>query len=181
MKQHSLLFASLLLIGCTGTQITTTLQTVVDAVSIALPIITAAIPSLTPTQSKQIVGYLKAVSTAVQETTAELQTSDSSAIKASKIVAFFASAAIPAIPGLSPTVQLILQAVDGTVQAFLATFKPAAAAPRTAAPTPTPGKITFDPAALNYIIDKNTRNLSTCKYLETGDLTKWKPTAAQLR
>lgn len=182
MLKHSLFpLPLLLLIGCTGTQITTTLQTVVDAVSVALPILTATLPSLTPDQSRQIVGYLRAVSTAVKETTAELQTADSSTIKASKIVAFFASAAIPTIPGLSPTVQMILQAVDATVQAFLSTFKPAGAAARTTAPAAPPAaKITFDKDALQYIIEKNTRNLAACDYLKTGDLKKWSPTSAAL-
>lgn len=150
---------TLMLVSCTGTQITTTLQTVVDAVSIALPIL-AATTGMTPAQDQEITKYLKTVSTAIKETTAELATMDSSAIKAGKIAGFFAAAALPAIPGLSPTVQMILQTVSAAVGQFLSTLRAAPSPTVSAVSAAPPVKITFDKTALAYIVEKNTRNLA---------------------
>lgn len=156
MRRAMFGIAGLMLVSCSGTQITTTLQGVVDVVSVVLPIL-AGTTGLTPAQNQEITKYLKAVSTAVKETTAELGTADSSAIKAGKIAGFFATAALPAIPGLSPTVEMILQTVNATVGTFLRTLK---AAPSPSVTAAAPVKIHFDKQALLYIVEKNTRNLA---------------------
>jgi len=111
----------LLLMACTPTQITADLNTIVTAVSLALPILSlAGVPPLVITATQ---GYLSSVSVAVEQTVAELASQDTGPVKASKVAGFFAGAIIPNLPpGTKPMVEQLLRSVSTAVAGFVAHF-----------------------------------------------------------
>jgi hypothetical protein len=161
-----MLLVCLLLTGCTTPQITTTLQAVVDAVGIATPIIlnAAGVPAATSTL---VTAYLGAVDTAVAETGTELASSDSSAVKADKIVQYFTQAGLqlgPNLPAGTPTlvVQLVNE-VAQAVQGFLTQFGTPQAKALVAKSTGAKVKIEVDKKALAGILTKNASNMVLLK------------------
>jgi hypothetical protein len=93
--KHIRTFASILVVAalclgmlaCTTSQLVTTLDAVANAVSVALPIIlNSSAVKFDDVTKATVVSYLKAVDTAVIQTGTELQSSDSDAVKAAKIV-----------------------------------------------------------------------------------------------
>jgi len=114
-----MVLASLLLsLACTPGDITSSLDRVVGAVELALPLLTlAGVPGQVIILAQ---GYLQSVSVAVNETTAELASADNSAVKAAKIGQYFAAAIVPNLPaGTPPIVGQLLKAVSDAVAALL--------------------------------------------------------------
>ena len=120
MKLHKfltapVLIAILLLTACTPSTLVSSLQIAVDAVTVAIPVLAAA--GVDSATLMQVQTYLTAVSTATEEAATELATSDTSAVKVSKIVADFAGVVAPVIG--NPRVSAVVQAVAAAVQSFL--------------------------------------------------------------
>jgi hypothetical protein len=122
----SLLIAALLLAGCTPT---TTLSTSLTVLSDACEAATVAIPLLESTGVIQpgvgniVLAYTAAVSKAASESSAELLTTDSTAVKGTKIIGYFAGITVPALgPSVGPEVQALVNAITGALQAFLVNF-----------------------------------------------------------
>lgn len=110
------LIAVLLLSACSSSStLLTALQIAVDAVTVAIPVLQAA--GIDSTALAQAQTYLTAVSTATEEAATELATSDTSAVKVSKIVADFAGVVAPVIG--NPRVSAVIQAVAAAVRSFL--------------------------------------------------------------
>jgi hypothetical protein len=131
------LVISFTLIGCSTAEVVNSLDTVANVAAVAVPIIfaTGAVPLDAATQTA-IVGYLQSVNTAVIQTGAELQTTDVTQVKASKIVGYFAVAVAPNLPAGTPqAVATAVSAVSGAVTSFLSQFKLNAKAVRGGAPT----------------------------------------------
>ncbi len=107
-----------LLAACTPGALVGSLDAVVSAVSLALPILSlAGVPGPVILLAQ---GYLQSVSTAVHATTAELASADTPAVKAVRIASYFAAAIVPNLPaGIDPRIGQLLAAVAQAVQAFL--------------------------------------------------------------
>lgn len=113
--------------ACGTNQVITTLETVVTASETALNVLaaTGAIPAATVTIAD---AYLKSVDQAAVFAAQELQSSDSPALKITKIVQQFAMIAQPNLPpGTAQTIVSIIQAVTTAVENFLKSIQPASA------------------------------------------------------
>lgn len=120
----------LILVGCTSSQIVNTLEDVVTAAEVAVPVIGGAsgVPAST---ISQIVTYLQAVSMATSQAATILSGAGSSAEKSAQIIAAFAGVAsglnLPA--GTAGDVVAVVSAVSQAVVRFLSNFPTSPAAP----------------------------------------------------
>jgi len=122
-----LLILLVLLQACIS--VTSTLQLVIAAAE-------AAVGVIDPPAAVLINPYLRAVSLATSFAATELASSDTSPVKAEKIIAQFASITAPNLPpGISRTIVAAVEAVTTAVTNFLATIQPAAPPPLTARTT----------------------------------------------
>lgn len=115
-----LLAATVVVLSSCGASVTNTLQLVIAAAEAALGVlgITA------------YAGWLKAVSEAVSFASTELASSDSSVVKAEKIITQFALIAAPILPpGTAQEVVNAIEAVVTAIGTFLSSIQPAAPAP----------------------------------------------------
>lgn len=113
------------LVSCGSNQVLTTLQLVVASSEAAVAALEAG-GTIDPNTAAKIENYLTSVSTAASFAATELASSDSTAVKAAKIVQEFATVTAPDLPAGTP--QVILTTVNAVVQAvlnFLATVQPA--------------------------------------------------------
>jgi hypothetical protein len=124
-KLSTVLIAALILCACSVSQLSVSLAVVSDATEAA----TLAVPILESTGvlptgiGNIIIAYAQSVSTAASQSSAELLTSDSAAVKAEKITGFFANVAVPALGStVGPEVQAIVQAISSAVNLFLSQF-----------------------------------------------------------
>lgn len=130
--------AILLLAACSMSTVTTILTTITAAAEVAVPIIAQA-GGLSPVVTTEIMDYLHSVSTAVTETTVELQSADTPVVRAEKIGAIWAGVVLnPAIlQSLPPNIRGIVQSVAVAVQNFLTHFgKARASTSPTSPPSP---------------------------------------------
>lgn len=119
------LLAIFTLPGCGISNVTTTLQLVIAAAEAAVGVLgsTGTIPPGTATLA---LNYLSAVSQATSFAATELASTDSSVMKAEKIIAKFASIAAPNLPAGTPqTILAVIQAVVQAVTNFLTSIQPA--------------------------------------------------------
>ena len=105
----------LLLVGCSGNQIVTSVQVVVTASEAVI----AALPNISGPVKAEVSGYLALASDGVTCVNAELNTSDTGAVRALKIAACFSSLNYAA---LSPQAQAYVAAVNAAIQALLTLF-----------------------------------------------------------
>ena len=136
-----IVIASLVLVACTPSQAISKVQSVVTAVEIALPVIlvagSAAGAPITPDLQQRIVGYVRAVDVALDQTATEMQSGDPAALQAAKITGFFSAAAAPNLQGAPANVVAAVQSISAAVQAFLEAYgKPSFAIAAAAAPAP---------------------------------------------
>lgn len=119
-----LLPVGLCLTGCSS-------STAIDTLNATVAAADAAVNSLeingivSQADALLTVNYLSAVAVASQSAAVELASADTAAIKATKITAYFANAAAPAISSAPPAVQASLAAVSAAVNAFLVSLAPA--------------------------------------------------------
>jgi Na+-transporting NADH:ubiquinone oxidoreductase subunit NqrC len=109
------------LVACTSSSLIVSLQLVTDAVEVAIPVLAAA--GVDPAALTLVQNYLTAVSTATQQATTELASTDTTAVKAGKIASYFAAAIAPEIANVQ--VSAVVKAVAAAVQEFLALLNPA--------------------------------------------------------
>jgi hypothetical protein len=119
----SVLILALLASACTSSQIVTTLDAVVSAAEIAIPIIGTA-AGLPPAISNLIVTYLAEVSTATGQAATILAGPGTSAQKTAQIIAAFAQVAsgLTLPPGTPAQVVTVVNAVVQAVLQFLSNF-----------------------------------------------------------
>jgi len=123
-----LMIGILLLVGCTTTQLTQTLNAVADAAAVA-----GIVGSLAPAPyGNAITTYAGQVSKWCVDTTNELATSDTNDVKIQKIIADAASILVPQIPGLPPNLQAVVTATVTAVEVFIRQLK------QIIGPSPTP-------------------------------------------
>lgn len=119
--------ALLFQMGCGSNQVVTSLQLVIAAAEAAMTTLEAT-GQIDPATATKITNYLTAVSTATSYAATELQSSDTPAQKATKIVQEFASVTAPVLPpGTAQTIISVVQAVTQAVANFLASIQPASA------------------------------------------------------
>lgn len=105
----------LALIGCTGEQITVTLEAAIHATEIALPLIAAA-GNVSPGLVSQMENYLVAVDDAASRSTVILDDQTlTPAQRASELTALFAAASAPDLPAGTP--QAVANAIAGVAHA----------------------------------------------------------------
>lgn len=124
---------SILLTGCKQSSITTNLQLVIAAAETAVSVLegTGTIP---PPVGTLINTYLNAVSEGTVFASMELASTDPQPIKASKIIAKFASIAKPDLPaGTAQNIVTVIEAVANAAAKFLATISTAQTALATSA------------------------------------------------
>jgi hypothetical protein len=133
MKTFSIvvLMLAVLMTGCQTSTIISTLEGVVSAAEIAIPVIGAA-TGLSPATSTAIVSYLQLVNIATAQAATILAGAGTSAQKAALIVQVFAKVAagcncVP--PGTPSEVVAVVNAVAQAIGNFLANFPPAAKSP----------------------------------------------------
>lgn len=111
------------LTACSGNQVTTTLQLVVAAAEAAVDTL-GSTGSLSQDVVQQVDGYLLATSDGVQFATDELASSDTPAVKASKIAQKFAGISAPNLPpGTPQTVLAVVSSVSKAILSFLSTVQ----------------------------------------------------------
>lgn len=155
-----LLLTLFLLQGC-GLSVTNSLQLVIAAAE-------AAVGIISPEYATRIDPYLKAVSQATSFAATELASTDTSPVKAEKIISQFAAIAGPNLPaGVPQTIVTAIQAVVTAVSNFLASIQPAApphmaataarASGRTVKPQTVPKEIKLSPADERALVSIKTR------------------------
>ena len=118
-----LLLAVLLMVGCTSSQVISTLESVVSAAEVAIPVIGAA-TNTPPATINLIVTYLQGVSTASGKASVILSGTGTTAEKSALIVQAFAQVAAGMnLPAGTPTeIVTVINAVAQAVVNFLAQF-----------------------------------------------------------
>jgi hypothetical protein len=126
MTRRILPIFALCLLSCgQQSQVTITLQAVLAAAQVVIPLI----PGVSPQWQTQLRTYLSAVSDGVSQTTVILASNDAPSVQASKILMMFRSIAVPVLsPSTPPKVMIAISAVVEAVQAFLAVVAPIAKA-----------------------------------------------------
>ena len=129
-----LLIFCLLLSSCSSSQIVATLEAVVSAAEIAIPVIGSA-AGLSPQTQTMIVTYLQAVNRATGQASTILSGPGTSAEKAVAIASLFAGVAkgLNLPPGTPTQIINVIQGVANAVMAFLQNF-PQSNALKAAAP-----------------------------------------------
>lgn len=113
-----------LLAGCGSGTVVTALELVTAASEAAVSTLEAA-GQITPGTAIQIDSYLANVSAATQFAATELQSTDTTALKVSKIAAQFAGIAVPNLPpGTAQAIVTAIQAVANAVSKFLVQIQP---------------------------------------------------------
>lgn len=131
------LAGAIALVGCSQSQVTITLDLVVTAADVAVSTLetTGQIPAPI---ANEVTSYLGQVTTAVDFATTELATTDTAAIKATKITSEFAALALPQLPPGGPAaIVATINAVAQAIGKFLATIQ------TTSAQLETPGALAF--------------------------------------
>jgi len=119
--------ATLPLIGCGQTSVTTTLNLIVGLAEAVLPFV----PGVNGAEAALITGYLNSITDAVTFATTELASVDTPTEKYVKIAAEFAHAAVPVLPvGIAQTIVTDIANVANAVANFLKTIQAAPAAAR---------------------------------------------------
>lgn len=122
----SVAIVALALISCTDSQVLTTLEAVVSAAEVALPVIGAA-TNLDPAITVTIGEYLRDTSVAARQASAILAGSGTSAQKAAQIAAVFANVASLNLPAGTPAeIGVVVNGVIQAVQNFLGQFQSSA-------------------------------------------------------
>ena len=122
-----LLIPVLFLVGCSTTPVISALNGVVVATEVA----SVAIPALAssgvipPPIALLVQAYIGAAGQAASQSAAELKSSDTNSIKASKIISIFATIAVPVIPSdADPRVAAYIQGISAAINAFIAILQP---------------------------------------------------------
>lgn len=145
------LVLSLGMIACKTTTLISNLELVVNAATVAIPIIFAATKVDAVTQAN-VIAYLNAVDNAVIQSGTELQSTDIQAVKASKIVSYFAGAVMPNLPaGIPQAVAAAINAVAQEVAKFLSQLQPVAGVARSG----TQGNVKVDAKAVPTSLNSN--------------------------
>lgn len=118
------LSSTFLLTACSGASFVTELNAVVAAADATVTVL-ASDGAIPPADAAAVEAYLSAVSEASSEAATELASADSSKVKALKIAADFAQAALPVIPANDTILAEALKVVDAAVKVFLAAVQPA--------------------------------------------------------
>ncbi len=145
--------------GCQTSTVISTLENVVSAAEIAIPVIGAA-TGLSPATSALIVSYLQEVNIATAQAATILAGTGTSAQKAAEIAKAFASIAagcncVP--PGTPQEVVAVVNAVAQAVLQFLTNFPP------TPAPPPAVKVSATDRIALANIRTRSEKNMGNLK------------------
>jgi|SRR5271166_1575886 len=122
------------LTGCGTSQVVNTLEAVIASAEVAVATLgaTGTVPAGTVTS---LDAYLKAIASATAFASTELASTDSPAVKATKIALEFGMVVAPVLPpGIAQTVVVVIQAVTQAVANFLAAIQPAAAVAAAHAP-----------------------------------------------
>ncbi len=119
-----ILAACLLLSGCSAPAPIVTLEAALAAAEAATAAL-AASGTIPPSDAALAAVYLIAVSRAVAESSAEMQSADAPALQASKIAGYFAAAVLPL--GMSPALAAALAATAAAVQTYLVSVGAASA------------------------------------------------------
>jgi len=119
----TLLGALLFQVGCSQSQVTTTLDLVVTAADAAVSVLQST-GTLPPGTASLITGYLGQVTTGVEFATTELASTDSTAVKAAKITQEFAMIVVPNLPpGTGAAIVSVVASVAQAVANFLSTLQ----------------------------------------------------------
>lgn len=115
---------TLLLVGCTPpntSQLITALNAVADASSVAVVVTQSlvALGKVDQATADKVATYATAVDGAVTTSIAELNSTDTNAIKISKVSAAFAAVAAPAFGTQAPAITAAIAAVEAAVNIFL--------------------------------------------------------------
>lgn len=120
----AIVLMSLLMTGCSATQVTTTISLVVTSAQATFPLV-AQEAKLDSTTTTQINGYLTGLQACVVQVNVIEAGTDTNAVKAAKIVAAFAAVTKPNLPpGTPQTVAAIVDTVATAAEAFLVQFQP---------------------------------------------------------
>lgn len=109
-------------VGCSTTStLVTTLDAVSDAASVAVVVTQGLVAtgSVDQTTANEVASYCTAVSTAVNESITELNSTDTNAVKIDLIVADFTQVATPAFGSDASQVSAAISAVSSAIQLFL--------------------------------------------------------------
>jgi hypothetical protein len=118
------LIASLGLCSCSPGQVVQSLQTVITAAEIALPVILAG-TNISAADQAKIVEYVSAVAQGTDEAALELASNDSTELKAIRVAAIFTSIATPHLsPGTPQRVMSVISLITSAVVSFLDNFQP---------------------------------------------------------
>jgi hypothetical protein len=123
-KLAAVMAALLVASACSLSTLTTSLNAVVVSADAALAVlgVSGTIPAPTVALATN---YLTAVAQATNLTATEIASSDTDAVKASRITDIWAQAALPNLKAVSPNVSVALIAVDAAVKAFVGSIHPA--------------------------------------------------------
>jgi hypothetical protein len=120
-----LLMAAVVICACAPGQVVATLEGVIAAVEVALPLVMQG-SGLPADQQAKITAYVSAVASATSQAAAELASTDSGQVKAAKVTAIFAGITAPMLPpGTAQRVVSIIASVSNAVAKFLALVQPA--------------------------------------------------------
>jgi hypothetical protein len=116
------LISAIFLQACTATQVITTLDAVVSAAEVAVPVVAAA-ANLPPGIASIVETYLQAVSTAAGKASVIIAGPGTTASKDTQIIAAFAGVVGGTLPAGTPAeIAAVVQAVAQAVANFLATI-----------------------------------------------------------
>jgi hypothetical protein len=119
-----LLFCFGFLVGCGTSQVVSTLDAVVASAQAAVSVLGAA-GQIPPGTVALIDTYLKAVSQAAMFASTEINSSDSTAVRITKIVQQFAMITAPNLPaGTAQNIVAVIQAVTQAIASFLTNLQP---------------------------------------------------------
>ncbi|MGH7484617.1 MAG: hypothetical protein ACREMY_03300 [bacterium] len=148
---------ALLLAACGTSSVVTALEAVVATAETAVSVLSATgqIPAPVATE---INIYLGDVGTAAAFAASELASTDSTAVKVTKIIQQFSMIAAPSLPpGTAQTIIAVVQAVTTAIAKFLAQITPAVTAKRAAV---IPPKITISSSDARKLLSLRTRALA---------------------
>ena len=114
----ALLVLALVLSGCTSNQVITSLEVAVQAVTVALPVL-SALGGIPPDLANASVSYASAVNQALSQASQILDSTGTDAEHAALIAAAFAGIAVPVVPAQYQALASVIQALATDVAHFL--------------------------------------------------------------
>jgi hypothetical protein len=120
-----LLVVAVVICACAPGQVVATLEAVIAAVEVALPLVMQG-SGLPADQQAKITAYVSAVANATSQAAAELASADSGQVKAARVTAIFAGITAPMLPpGTAQRVVSVVASVANAVAKFLVQVQPA--------------------------------------------------------